>query len=69
FKKSYLMIFSLLLILSFSPNKANATGWEDVLDGHAAIVNGCLIHIHTQEFKLFGITWAKREVVDVVVCL
>jgi hypothetical protein len=67
-KKSYIGILALVMLLSVSPFQAEAAGWTDNPDGHAAIVNGCLVHIHTQEYRLFGITWATREVVDIVAC-
>lgn len=46
-----------------------AMGWTDVNDGWAAIdENGCLVHIHTQEWTFLWITWDTRTVVDVVWC-
>lgn len=75
--KSYLAILSLVFIFSVTPYTAKASGWTDLLDGWAANVldgwaaidgNGCLVHIHTQEYRLFGITWSTREVIDVVWC-
>ena len=65
----YFGIFALSLFLFLTSMKADAAGWTGVDDGWAAIdSNGCLVHIHTEEWKLFGITWSTRTVVDEVWC-
>lgn len=62
-----ILTFALLLVVL--PMKADAMGWTDVNDGWAAIdENGCLVHIHTQEWTFLWITWDTRTVVDVVWC-
>lgn len=67
--KRYLGVLSLATILFIVPMKADAMGWENVDDGWAAIdSNGCLVHIHTQEWNFLWITWDTRTVVDVVWC-
>ena len=51
------------------PLRAHALGWEDIPDGYTyEDTNGCIHHVHTQEWQLFGITWSSRTVDDLVAC-
>lgn len=52
-----------------TPQQAHAIGWKDVPDGYTyQDANGCIHHVHTQEWRLFGITWSTRLVDDLVAC-
>jgi hypothetical protein len=68
-RKTYFVIFSFVLILMLTPMPAEAAGWTDADDGWTTTdQNGCLVYIHTQEWRLFGITWDTRIVVDTIWC-
>jgi len=59
-------IFAVALIVPF---QASAMGWEDVPDGYTyQDAYGCIHHVHTQEWTLFGIAWTSRTVDDLVAC-
>lgn len=61
--------FSILLLSIVVPLQAQAAGWEDVPDGYTyQDAYGCIHHVHTQEWRLFGITWTSRTVDDLVAC-
>jgi hypothetical protein len=64
------LLLGLLTVVALSmPMQANAAGWTDNPDGYTyQDANGCMHHVHTQEWRLFGITWSTRTVDDVVAC-
>ncbi|MDX5422249.1 MAG: hypothetical protein LPK07_06540 [Hymenobacteraceae bacterium] len=70
-KKLTRSIFALSLVATtvITPLQAHALGWRDVPDGYTyQDANGCIHHVHTQEWRLFGITWSTRTVDDLVAC-
>ena len=63
-----LSIALVLIISTLSANQAHA-GWKDVPDGYTyQDSNGCMHHVHTQEYRLLGIKFASRTVDDTVAC-
>lgn len=70
-KKVTRSIFAICIVATaiITPLQAYAIGWEDVPDGYTyQDANGCIHHVHSQEWKLFGITWSTRLVDDLVAC-
>lgn len=68
-RKTNFTALILFVILAIAiPRFAEAkTGWNDVDDGYTySDERGCMHHVHTQEWRLLGITW-KTRTVDVIV--
>jgi len=69
-RKTKIAALCLFVIFAFvTPREAQATGWTDNNDGYTySDENGCMHHVHTQEWRFLGITWNTRTVDVIVDC-